>query len=66
MQIQVNQFQDFLAIVIVLCPSCVVNSLACVRSGGHIFSLIVMKLDQNLCLDEISDKLENGSCTAKN
>ena len=30
----------------------------CVRSRGHIFSSIIMKLGQNLCLDEISDKFE--------
>ena len=30
-----------------------------VCSRGHIFSLIIMKLGQNVCLDEISDKLEN-------
>ena len=34
----------------------------CVRSRGHIFSPIIMKLGQNVCLDEISDKFENRSC----
>ena len=34
----------------------------CVPSGGHIFSLIVLKRGQNVCLDEISDEFENGSC----
>ena len=29
----------------------VINFLACVRSSGHIFSLIVMKLGQNVYLD---------------
>ena len=38
----------------------------CVRSRGHIFSPIILKLGQNVCLDEISDKLENGSCQVKN
>ena len=38
----------------------------CVGSRGHIFSPIIMKLCQNVCLDEISDKLENGSCQIKN
>ena len=38
----------------------------CVRSGGHISSLIIMKLGQNVCLDEISDESENGSCRVKN
>ena len=28
----------------------------CVRSGGHIFSPIIMKFGQNVCLDEISDE----------
>ena len=32
---------------------------------GHIFSPIVMKLGQNVCLDEISDRFENGSCWVK-
>ena len=30
----------------------------CVRSIGHIFSPIVMKLDQNVCLYEFSDNFE--------
>ena len=29
---------------------------ACVRSKGHIFSPINMKLGQNVCFDKISDK----------
>ena len=36
-----------------------------VHSRGHIFSLIIMKLGQNVCLDEISDRFENGSCWVK-
>ena len=38
----------------------------CVHSKGHIFNLIIMKCDQNVCLDEISDKLGTGSCWVKN
>ena len=34
----------------------------CVPSRGHILSLIVMKLGQNVCLNEISDEFGNGSC----
>ena len=34
---------------------------SCVHSRGHIFGQIIMKLGQNVCLDEISDKAENGS-----
>ena len=34
----------------------------CVRSRGHIFSLIIKKLGQNVCLDKISDNFENKSC----
>ena len=34
----------------------------CVRSRGHIFSPILMKLGQNVCLDEISGDFEIGSC----
>ena len=37
-----------------------------VRSRGHIFSLILMKLGQTICLYEISDKFENGSCQVRN
>ena len=38
----------------------------CVRSRGHIFSPIVMKLGQNVCFDQISDEFEIGSCGLKN
>ena len=38
----------------------------CVCSRSHIFSPIVMKVIQDVCLDEFSDKLENGSCRVKN
>ena len=34
----------------------------CVPSRGHIFSLIIMKLGQNVCHDEILLEIENGSC----
>ena len=37
-----------------------------VRCRGHIFSKILMKHGQNVCLDDISDKLKNGSCHVKN
>ena len=30
----------------------------CVRSRGHIFSPIIMKPGQNVCLDEILDEFE--------
>ena len=33
---------------------------------GHIFDSILMKLGQNLCLDEVSQEFENGSCGVKN
>ena len=38
----------------------------CECSRGHIFSLIIIKIDQNFYLDEISDEYENGSCLVKN
>ena len=38
----------------------------CVRSRGQIICLIIMKLCQNVCLDEILDEFENGSCRVKN
>ena len=37
----------------------------CVYSRGLIFSPIIMKLGENVCLDEISDKYENESCWLK-
>ena len=37
----------------------------CVRSEGNIFSPIVMKLGQNVCLDKFSDENENGLCGVK-
>ena len=37
----------------------------CVRSRGRIFSLIIMKIDQNVCLDQISDEFENESSWVK-
>ena len=47
-------------------PSLVINSLPYVCSRGYIFSPIVMKLGQNVCLNEISGGFENGSCQVKN
>ena len=38
----------------------------CVHSKGHIFCLIIMKLGQNVCLDEILVEFENGLCWVKN
>ena len=38
----------------------------CVRYRGHIFSLIIMKLGQNVCFDDILDENVNGSCRIKN
>ena len=38
----------------------------CVRSRGQIFSPVIMKLGQNVCLDKISDGFENGLCRVKN
>ena len=32
----------------------------CVCCRGHIFRPMIMKLDQNICLDEISDEFEMG------
>ena len=34
----------------------------CVCHRGHIFSPALWKDGQNVCLDDISDKFENGSC----
>ena len=36
-----------------------------VRSRGQIFSPIIMKLCQNVCLDKILDNIENGSYGVK-
>ena len=35
-------------------------------SRGHIFSCNILKLGQNVLLDEILDEFENGSCWVKN
>ena len=53
------------AVSVIRCPSSIVNFLACVHSRGHTFSMIIMKLGQNDCLDKISDDFENGSCWIK-
>ena len=37
----------------------------CIRLTGHIFTPILMKLGHNVCLNEISDELENGSFWVK-
>ena len=37
----------------------------CIPSRSHTFSQILMKLGQNVCLDEISNKFEIGSCRIK-
>ena len=37
----------------------------CLRSWGHIFSPIIIKLGQNICLDEILHKFENGHVDQK-
>ena len=38
----------------------------CVHDRDHIFSLIIMKLDQHVFLHEISQEFENGTCLVKN
>ena len=38
----------------------------CVLSKGHIFSPILMKLGQNVCIDNISDEFETGLYRVKN
>ena len=37
-----------------------------VHSRGHIFSPIIMKHGENVCLDKISQDFESGSCQVKN
>ena len=37
-----------------------------IPSAGHIFSPIIMKFGQIVCLYGMSNKLENGSCQVKN
>ena len=37
-----------------------------VQSRGYIFSLIIMKLGQNVYLDKLLDELENGPCRVQN
>ena len=47
-------------------PASVVNFLPCVRFRGHSFGRILMKAGQDVCLDEIWEEFENGSCGVKN
>ena len=42
-----------------------ISEIPYVHSRGHIFSPIIMKLGQNVCLDKISDRFESGSCWVK-
>ena len=37
----------------------------CVSSRSHIFSLILLKVAQNVCFDDIWVAFENGSCGVK-
>ena len=37
----------------------------CVCCRGHIYRPMIMKLDQNVCVDELSDEFQNGSCLVK-
>ena len=37
----------------------------CVCSRGHIFGPILMKLGQNICLNDITDEFQNESCRVK-
>ena len=46
-------------------PLCQILEKPCVCSRGHIFSLIIMKFGQNVCLHGRSDEFENGSCQVK-
>ena len=38
----------------------------CVHYRGHIVSQIIVKVGQNVCLDEILDECENRLCQVKN
>ena len=38
----------------------------CVHFIGHTFSLILVKLVQNVCLSDILDEFENALCWVKN
>ena len=49
-----------------VCQSSFINFLPSVRSRGHIFSPIILKLGQKVYLDEIADELKNESCRVKN
>ena len=44
----------------------ILKKKTCVCSRGHIFSQIILKISQNVCLDEIGDKFESGSGQVKN
>ena len=38
----------------------------CVCPRGLIFIPVLMRIGQNVCLDEILNEVENGSCKVKN
>ena len=38
----------------------------CVCCKGHIFRPIIMKVDENVCFEEILDESKNGSCLVEN
>ena len=42
-----------------------ISEKPCVRSRGQIFIPIIIKLGQNVCLDEISDELKIGLVRSK-
>ena len=46
--------------------SVVCQHLPCEQDTGHIMHPIIMKICQNVCLDEIWVKFENESCWVKN
>ena len=48
------------------CVCFFVNFLPCVCSRGHLFSPIIMKLGQDVCLHKISEVFEIRSCGVKN
>ena len=43
-----------------------ISEKPCVCSRDQIFGLILMKLGQNVCLDDILYMFENGLCRVKN
>ena len=54
------------SLFIVCLPSFKHHQSTCVHCRGHVLCPVCMKLDQNVCFENISDKSKIGTCQVKN